>query len=134
MALKLLLSRQEITEHFTMGRLFVDGAYYCDTLEPPVSAEEHPAVVPGTYKVQMYPSKKFRAFRPILTGVLGRSGILIHEGNCRAHTQGCILVGTKCGKGLLSHSMEKLSPLTRWIKDTLKKDIEVEITICNRDI
>lgn len=112
-----------------MGELYVDGCYYCDTLEPPVSAAQHPAIMAGTYRVQMFPSQKFRALRPILLGVLGRSGILIHEGNYVRNTQGCILVGQNVGRGRLAHSMEKLSPLVRWIKDTLKRDIEVMITV-----
>lgn len=112
-----------------MGELFIDGDYYCDTLEPPISADEHPAIIPGIYNVQMFPSQKFRALRPILIGVKGRSGILIHEGNYVRNTQGCILVGQNIGHGRLQNSKEKLSPLARWIKDSLKKDIVVTITI-----
>lgn len=129
MKLKLLLKRQVLNEHYTMGELFVDGDYYCDTLEPPISADKHPAIIPGTYNVQMFPSQKFRALRPILIGVIGRSGILIHEGNYVRNTQGCILVGQNIGRGRLQNSKEKLSPLARWIKDSLKRDIEVTITI-----
>lgn len=132
MELKLKLQREIVNEHRTIGSLYVDGDYYCDTLEPPISRESHPAVPAGTYEVRMFPSQKFRALRPILIGVKGRSEILIHEGNYVRQTLGCILVGVQDGKGNLIHSMDKLSPLCRWIKDTIKRDIRVLIEIVDK--
>lgn len=118
-----------MTEHYTSGELFIDGAYYCDTLERPVSSSSDPAIPPGTYNVQMFPSAKHRALRPILIGVQGRSGILIHEGSMVRQTQGSILVGHNIGRGRLADSKDKMTPLARWVKDSLKRDIDVLITI-----
>lgn len=86
--------------NYIIGRLYVNGTYICDTLEPPLTRKLFPGVLPGRYKLLRYPSKKFRGYRPLVFGVHGRDGILIHEGNSVEDTKGCILVGynTKVGK------------------------------------
>ena len=88
---KLKLRRDGQDEQCTWGSLFVDGTFFCRTLEPPPVRYRIPA---GTYKVTgYYPSKKFKGFRPLVHVTDGHSGILIHEGNTAADTVGCILVG-----------------------------------------
>ena len=88
---KLKLHRDGQDETCTWGSLFVNGAYYCRTLEPPPVRYRIPA---GTYKVtSYYPSKKFKGFRPLIHVTDGHSGILIHEGNTAADTVGCVIVG-----------------------------------------
>lgn len=112
-----------------MGKLYVDGEYYCDTLEPPVSTDMHPAIQPGTYEVQMFPSKRFRALRPILIGVKGRSGILIHEGNTVRSTKGCILLGTWDGRSKVVNSLARVGQLTHFIKNRLSRGYKVVIEV-----
>ena len=88
---KLKLRRDGQDETCTWGSLFVDGAFFCRTLEPPPVRYRIPE---GSYKVTgYYPSKKFKGFRPLVHVKDGHSGILIHEGNTAADTVGCILVG-----------------------------------------
>ena len=88
---KLKLRRDGQDEQCTWGSLFVDGAFFCCTLEPPPVRYRIPS---GTYKVTgYYPSKKFKGFRPLVHVKDGHSGILIHEGNTAADTVGCIIVG-----------------------------------------
>lgn len=77
---------------YTIGKLFVDGNYLCDTLEPAVSADSYPAIPLGSYTVNLVWSPKFRNYMLRLE-VPSRSGILIHAGNNRLDTQGCILLG-----------------------------------------
>lgn len=112
-----------------MGELWIDGAFYCDTLEPPLSRPHHPAILSGTYSVVMYPSAKFRGMRPLLCGVQGRSGILIHEGNRASQSLGCILVGAWDGRSGLVNSRERLKPLIKWIDGELRKGQSVQICI-----
>lgn len=133
MELKLKLIRQRRTEHYTEGKIYVNNEYICDSLEPPVSCEHHPAIPLGSYGVQMFPSAKFRALRPILIKVPGRSGILIHEGNTARNTLGCILVGSSIGNGKLINSKSHLRGLIDWIKSILKRDGTVTIEIVNAD-
>ena len=69
------------------GRLFVDGAYFCDTLEH----TQH-AILAGFYRVRITFSPRFQELLPILDGVIGRTGIREREGFlrnpqlCHGHT------------------------------------------------
>ena len=70
------------------GQLYVDGEYFCDTLE-----NTDYAIPTGFYRLRVTMSPRFKIYLPILDGVIGRSGIRIHAGNTIDHTEGCILVG-----------------------------------------
>ena len=70
------------------GQIYVDGEYFCDTLE-----NTDYAIPTGFYRLRVTMSPRFKIFLPILDGVIGRTGIRIHAGNTIDHTEGCILVG-----------------------------------------
>ena len=70
------------------GQLYVDGEYFCDTLE-----NTDYAIPTGFYRLRVTMSPRFRIYLPILDGVIGRTGIRIHAGNTIQDTEGCILVG-----------------------------------------
>ena len=70
------------------GQLYVDGIFFCDTLE-----NTDYAIPSGFYRLRVTMSPRFRIYLPLLDGVIGRSGIRIHAGNAIDHTEGCILVG-----------------------------------------
>ena len=70
------------------GQLYVDGEYFCDTLE-----NTDYAIPTGFYRLRVTMSPRFRIYLPLLDGVIGRSGIRIHAGNTIQDTEGCILVG-----------------------------------------
>lgn len=116
---------------YTIGRLLVDGVYFCDTMEPTdrglvgtMTAEEVRAVkrkgltaIPvGRYRVTLaVKSPKMSAkvtYRfcdgrlPRLVNVPGYEGILIHIGNFPRDTQGCILVGRNVERGKLLYSTQ----------------------------
>lgn len=104
---------------YTIGRLYVDGNYVCDTLEdadrgltqlmsdPEVRAKKihgKTAIPTGTYQLSLaiksarFGDKPFYknicgGFVPRLLGVKGFDGVLIHCGNTDKDTEGCILVG-----------------------------------------
>lgn len=88
MLIKLIRNKPKSQAIF--GRLFVDGAYFCDTLEH----TQH-AIHAGFYRVHITFSPRFQELLPILDGVIGRTGIRIHAGNTIAHTTGCVLVGER---------------------------------------
>lgn len=83
--------------NYTIGRLFLAGAYICDTLEPPVRLNYilgSSALPPGDYVLQTdIVSKKFKGYRPRIINFSKSPNILIHEGNNVSNTEGCILVG-----------------------------------------
>lgn len=105
---KLELKRIARKDSYTIGKLFVNGQYFCDTLEDKdrglyqgqlindikrVKVMHQTAIPTGTYKVivNMSPSKK--RLLPRLLNVPGYEGILIHRGNTAKDSSGCILVG-----------------------------------------
>jgi hypothetical protein len=89
------LQRDSQTAQGTTGRLFLDGAQFCVTLERPPSrfGEEHPCIPAGAYRVVLCESAHFGRVMPLLVDVPGRSGIEIHWGNYVNDFKGCIGVG-----------------------------------------
>jgi len=144
--MKIIIERKYFKKDYTIGSLTIEGtSFKCDTLEPrdrglrrkegesfddfslrvkKVKAKTPtlPTAIPyGTYWTHMRMSPKFRGFRPTLIGVPGFLGILIHEGNTPADTQGCILVGENKVKGKALNSRATL----RMIMDYIYKAEEV---------
>lgn len=132
-------------ENYTIGRLFINGEYFCDTLEDPVrqldsikdKIKEKTAIPAGKYKVSMsIVSPKYSIRKsynwcggrlPRLIDVPFFEGILIHSGNTPDHTAGCILVGENKIKGQVINSMNTLKNL--WVKLNVADEVGEEIWI-----
>ena len=73
-----------------MGKLYLNGALVCYTLENAAKA-----IPTGVYLVQNSKSPKFKRELPLLwnASVSSLRGIRIHRGNTAKDSQGCILVG-----------------------------------------
>ena len=130
---------------YTIGRLFIDGEYFCDTLEDPVRQLDSikdkiyskTAIPTGKYKVSMsVVSPKYSIRKsynwcggrlPRLLDVPFFEGVLIHSGNTPDHTAGCILVGENKIKGQVINSMNTLKNL--WIKLNVADEVGEEIWI-----
>lgn len=97
------LDRIFLGDSYTIGHLYVDGEYFCDTLEPSIHADKHPAIPLGSYYLSLVWSPKFRRYM-VRVEVPKRSGILLHTGNLPEHTQGCILLGKNESVGMLCRS------------------------------
>lgn len=127
--MELLLRRIFKGHSYTIGKLFINGVYECDTLEDQdrgltsqMSLEEIKAkkvygvtAIPyGTYRIDMdtvSPKFKDRSWAkfcggklPRLIDVKGYEGVLIHVGNKAGDTLGCILVGENKIKGQVINS------------------------------
>ena len=115
--IRLTLRRLAYDDDGTPGILFVNGAFYCFTLERPwAQNRRNVSCIPeGTYPVEFRRSGSF-ALPPDHGGperlyvrrVPGRSRILIHWGNKIVHTKGCILAGRGL-RGTPSHDRYFLS-------------------------
>lgn len=128
--IKLLVKREFFAETYTIGKLYVDGVYFCDTLENPVRPDgvkipNETAIPYGTYEVIVNFSPKFKRILPRLLNVPMFDGILIHRGNSVKDTSGCILVGENKVKGMVFNSTPYEEKLVELLKD--KKDIEITI-------
>lgn len=114
----LRLERRWPKESYTIGRLYVNGKFLCNTLEDKVvdinrngcfdgrekKVAGETAIPYGMYRVMYNWSNKFGRMLPRLVDVPSFEGILIHPGNTVKDTSGCILVGLNKEVGKLSQS------------------------------
>ena len=151
--MKLTLKRIARKEGYTIGRLYIDDAYFCDTLEDAdrgleqampldmikrIKVKGETAIPTGTYELSMrhispkYSRKKAFAFTggvmPRLLNVPGYEGVLIHSGNTAADSEGCILVGENKAVGKVLNSMATFKAL--WSVLNQRKSEPITITIC----
>lgn len=148
--MKIIIRRCHFTPTYTEGKLYLSEntkiLYSCDTLEPTCcglcqgdsvdkikalkcKCPKSMAIPSGEYDAMIhYPSKKFRGERVCLLGVPAFSGILIHEGNTVADTEGCILVGRKRANGILENSRKVLAGL--WAAIAALDKIKVRLCDC----
>ena len=150
--MELRLKRIAKRDTYTIGRLFVDGERFCDTLEDtdrglsqalPASVNKAKkkagltAIPVGRYRVTLaIKSPKFSqkaayefcgGYLPRLINVPAFDGVLIHIGNSPKDTEGCILVGEnkQVGKVLNSTAMfKRLYERLKMAKDTIYITIE----------
>jgi len=126
--MKLTLKRIFKGEKYTIGKLYIDGEYFADTLEDPVREEKiygETAIPIGTYKVTITLSPRFRRWLPLLHDVPNFEGVRIHRGNTPEDTHGCILVGQNKIKGQVVNSAYTEIELMKRLKG--EKDITIEI-------
>ena len=122
--LEIVLWRTHFTNEGTLGMLFINGSFFCHTLEPrarPLGARKVPgktAIPTGTYQLRLDRiSPRFSHFKrypwarvwggkmPYLCNVPGFQAILIHVGNTPNDTKGCILVGEAKTADFIFHSV-----------------------------
>ena len=94
----LLLIRDTFTKESTIGRLYINGESFCDTLENPyINNERNISCIPkGQYKVRLRLARESATrdyLHLLVQDVPNRSYILFHRGNTAKDTSGCILVG-----------------------------------------
>lgn len=136
--MKLVLNRIFLNDKATIGELYVDDAYLCDTLEDKVrpagtKVYSETAIPDGTYEVILSYSPRFKQILPEILNVPNFTGIRIHKGNSSIDSSGCILVGTWDGlkEDWISNSkkaFDRLMPLLQQATDIKDK---ITITINN---
>lgn len=138
----ILLHRIARKENYTIGKLYIDSKYFCDTLEDRVrdynkdgdllDAGETkifgetaiPYTKPGLfYIVKVTWSPKFKRRLPRVLDVPHFDGILFHRGRIALHSHGCILVGENNKIGQLEKGAEYEQKLVKLldVKDTIFK-------------
>lgn len=101
--MKIEVVRHYFSETYTIGKLYIDGVYFSDTLEPSVDAKKFGAVKIGKYPLNIVWSNKFGCYMPRVE-VPNRFGILFHIGNKPKDTKGCVLLGLNTIKGSVTAS------------------------------
>lgn len=96
--MEVVLLRKTFTDKSTIGELWIDGKFFCYTLEdqtrpPGVKIPKETAIPYGRYKLVLDWSPKYDRFMPHVLDVPMFTGIRIHAGNTDIDTEGCILLG-----------------------------------------
>lgn len=152
--MKLLLKRSFKGPDYTIGKLYINDVYECDTLEDQdrgltsqMSISEielkkvygKTAIPTGTYKIDMTTvspkfkdrvwAKPYKGILPRLIDVKGYSGVLIHVGNKAEDTLGCILVGENKVKGQVVNSTATFYELMTVLLKAQGAGETIELTI-----
>lgn len=128
---------------YTIGKMYINGDYFCDTLEDrvrdinkngkfdngEVKIAGETAIPYGRYQVIVNVSPKFKRELPRLLNVPNFEGILIHRGNTDKDSAGCILVGENKVKGKVINSTPYEQKIVQMMKEVLSKGEEIWITI-----
>lgn len=122
--MELKVKRVALKSDYTIGRLYVNGEFFSDTLEDAVRDTKiygKTAIPCGTYRITMdvvSPRFKDRSWAkpyggklPRLIDVPNYEGVLIHVGNTADDTSGCLLVGQNKVKGQLVNSTQTFMSL-----------------------
>lgn len=153
--MKLILKRIYTCNRYTIGRLYVDDQYVCDTLEDcdrgldsnmPLATilntkiKDQTAIPTGTYNILMnvvspkYSKRQYymdvcKGKVPRLDNVKGYSGVLLHVGNDQDDTSGCILVGYNKVRGKVLNSKSAFEKLYHILKKAYNNGEKITLTI-----
>lgn len=139
--MRLKLHRHYKGPEYTIGKLYIDGEYFCDTIEDvdrglfqnmpldyikKIKIPSKTAIPTGCYKITLdVQSPKYsktkqyefcKGYLPRLLNVPGFEGILIHIGNYHTNSAGCILVGYNTKKGMVCNSTATFKKLYEKLK------------------
>lgn len=131
---EIVLERHSKMSEYTIGKLIIDGKYFCDTLEDVVRNQDikvhgKTAIPFGRYKIIMNMSNRFKKIMPLLLNVPNFEGVRIHAGNFAENTEGCVLCGKNTAKGQLTNSKLWTSMVYSKINEYIDNGFEVYITI-----
>ena len=151
----LKLERIAKRDNYTIGRLYVNGKYFADTIEDKdrgisnsdtlerikeVKVPSYTAIPTGRYQITMdVVSPKFSQKSyyknfcggklPRLLGVKGFEGILIHKGVNADSSAGCIIVGKNTIVGAVTNSQYYFEQLYKVLQEANTKGEKIEIEI-----
>lgn len=142
--MELRLRRLYPKPNYTIGKLYVDGIYFCETVEDPVRDhnqdgdldDEGEGKVPGItaipygiYDIILSMSPKFGRVLPLLLNVKHFEGIRIHRGKTAANSAGCIIVGENKNPGEVINSAKYEKQLIQFMLDAIYNDESIQINI-----
>ena len=141
--MNIILNRITKKAKYTIGKLYINDQYFCDTLEDTdrgltqsmteqqIGSKKvygETAIPTGTYRIIISYSNKFKKQMPLLLNVPGFAGIRIHSGNTEKDSLGCILVGKNKAVGKVLESRDTYSKLFSILQEANKKET-IKITI-----
>ena len=129
--MKLTLKRIALRPTYTIGKLYIDNVYFCDTIEDTVrdinknskfdngekKVHSKTAIPYGTYEIKWTYSPRFKKYTPQLMNVPSFEGIRIHAGNTSADTEGCLILGENKQVGKVLNSRTTINKFYQIIKE-----------------
>lgn len=129
--MKLTLKRIALRPTYTIGKLYIDDVYFCDTIEDTVrdlnkngkfdngekKLHSKTAIPYGTYEIKWTYSPRFKKYTPQLMNVPSFEGIRIHAGNTSADTEGCLILGKNKQVGKVLNSRDTINKFYPIIKE-----------------
>ena len=140
--MKLTLKRIALRPTYTIGKLYIDDVYFCDTIEDTVrdinkngkfdngekKVHSKTAIPYGTYEIKWTYSPRFKKYTPQLMNVPSFEGIRIHTGNTSADTEGCLILGENKQVGKVLNSRATINKFYPIIKKACSKGkVTIEI-------
>ena len=121
----------------TFGDLYLDGVWFCHTLEDcdrhlevdGVKVPGKTAIPLGTYGVTIDLSTRFQKLMLHVLNVPQFDGIRIHAGNTIFDTEGCILLGEDVDGDTLVHSRAAVNALQYEVQQALDRAEAVMLII-----
>lgn len=130
--MELKLVRSVFNEKSTLGKLYVNGAFFAYACEDKVrnlngdcsrKIKHETAIDAGGYEVVLSFSNRFQRYLPLLLGVPCFEGIRMHGGNTDADTEGCILIGANSDmKNRIWNCASRVTSLVAAIKAVERKE------------
>lgn len=142
--MKIELKRIAKKPKYTIGKMYIDGKYICDTIEDTdrgltdkMSVEEvkskkvygETAIPSGTYTVRLTYSNKYKKVMPQIMNVKGFEGIRIHSGNTEKDSLGCIIVGQNKEVGKVLNSRVTYTKVFDLLKGASDHGQPIELVI-----
>ena len=155
--MELTLKRIALRSEYTIGKLYVNGEYVCDTIEDTVRDLDKDgkfangevkipgktAIPYGRYEITMKVkspkysnfskyswAKKYDGYLPRLLNVPHFDGVLIHVGNSALDSEACVLVGENKVVGKVINSVNTFRRLMDdYLVPAKKRNENIAITI-----
>lgn len=135
--MKLRLVRENSTDETTLGNLYLDGIWFCRTLEDQDRRLEaggtkvygKTAIPLGTYPVVIDWSTRFAKQMLHVLSVPQFEGIRIHAGNTIFDSSGCILVGEDADVDVLVRSRAATNALQFEVSKAIERGEKVTLAI-----
>lgn len=142
--MKLQLKRIFFGETYTIGKLYIDGIYFSNTIEDKNrdlnkdgditdigegKVQDKTCIPFGIYKVIVNISARFKRLLPRILNVPSFDGILMHNGIDETSSSGCIILGENKVKGKVTNSRYYMNLLTNTLLAVQKRGEEITIEI-----
>ena len=143
--MEILVKREYKKKDYTIGKMYINEEYFCDTLEDTDRGLEQgmslselkevkeygcTAIPNGRYQVAYTYSPRFKKNLPLLLNVPAFDGVRIHSGNTHKDTEGCILLGENKAVGKVLNSRKTMDEFLHILNPAIEACEDIWIKIC----